>query len=70
MCLVSLIVHEATVKVGKWEIDVETITVPEWVFRKLVQAARRSDCNLQQYLAMRAGIEDLKQIEEKKNEKA
>jgi hypothetical protein len=48
----------------------ETITIPEWVFRKLVQAARRSDCNLQQYLAMRAGIEDLKQIEEKKNEKA
>ena len=47
----------------------EHVTVPEWTFRKLVQAAKRSDCNLQQYLAMLAGIEDLKQEEEKQNEK-
>ena len=47
----------------------EHVTMPEWTFRKLVQAAKRSDCTLQQYLAMLAGVEDLKQKEEKQNEK-
>ena len=57
------------VKAYGWEISMEHVTMPEWTFRKLVQAAKRSDCNLQQYLAMLAGIEDLKQEEEKQNEK-
>jgi len=47
----------------------EHVTMPEWTFRKLVQAAKRRGCNLQQYLAMLAGVEDLKQEEEKQNEK-
>ena len=62
-------ITEGTAKAAKWVINMDTITLPTWTFRKLVQAAKRSDSSLAQYLNMLAGIEDLKQIEEKANEK-
>ena len=47
------------------------IFINAWVFSKLEEAAKRANCkNVNRYLAMLAGIEELKQIKDIEDEKA